>query len=247
MTSAIKDTLHDTVQSVQRYGVIGAAQYVFDRLRVSFAERAERFDARFGTDTEGKVYAWQLQRARTAATSDDSYPYEAAPAWLIRKVIRSLPISPPEFVFVDIGCGKGRALLVASEFSFSKIIGVEVSPALYEIASSNTAQFSACGRSRPRCDLRLMDAATYEFEDAPLVVFLFNPFGAHTFAQVVSHLEESAFRKRRSIFVIYLNPRHERRLERSPAFTKLQTSGSIMRPWSRYVVYRSKTSPWTFL
>jgi SAM-dependent methyltransferase len=242
MTRAIRDALLDTVQSVQRCGVFGAAQYVFDRFRIRLAERAERFDERFGTDTEGKVYAWQLQRVRTEATYHDNYPYEATSARLIRKIIRSLPISPLEFVFVDIGCGKGRALLVASEFSFLKIVGVEISLDLYKIASSNTARFAARGRSRSGCDLRLMDAAAYEFEDVPLVVFLFNPFGAHTFAHVVSRLEESAYRKRRDIFVIYINPRHARRLERSPAFTKLQASGSVLRPWNRYVVYRSKPS-----
>ena len=42
------------------YGPLGAAAYVFDHFRVTWAERAENFDQRFGTLTEGQVYSWQL-------------------------------------------------------------------------------------------------------------------------------------------------------------------------------------------
>ena len=42
------------------YGPLGAAAYVFDHFRVTRAERAESFDQRFGTLTEGQVYPWQL-------------------------------------------------------------------------------------------------------------------------------------------------------------------------------------------
>ena len=113
MVSGIRQTLEGFIKFRRSYGLLAAAEYVFDGLRIGRAKRAERFDECDGTITAGKVYAWQLSDGK-AVIPGEVYPYEAAPAWLVRKVIRSLPIDPPMFAFVDLGSGKGRTLLVAS-------------------------------------------------------------------------------------------------------------------------------------
>jgi SAM-dependent methyltransferase len=242
MAGGIRQTLGDVAETARCYGVLAAVGYVFDHVRVGRAERAERFDERHGSATEGKVYPWQLSDLDvTAAVTGDIHPYEAFPARLMRRIIRSLPISSREFAFVDLGSGKGRALLVASEFFFSRIVGVEISRDLNEIAVSNIRHYISTTGARSSHDLHCMNASQYEFDDnLPLVVFLFNPFGKETFDTVVSRLEDSLRRSHRDIFVIYANPRFEKRLNLSSMFRRVQSDGSKLRPWRRWVVYRSE-------
>jgi SAM-dependent methyltransferase len=238
MASAVAQTLQGAVKAARHYGVLASAGYVLDRMRLGVAERNERFDERHGTATDGKVYAWQLPRSDGAAIAGDIHPYEGTSAPLIRRVIRSLPISPSEFTFVDLGSGKGRALLVASEFSFPRVVGVELSRELDEIARSNVARYVRAVPTRSSFDLHCIDAAQYEFDNGPLVVYLFNPFGGPTFDAVISRLEESLRRTPRDVFVVYINPRFERRLRQFRMFKLLLRGGSRLRPWRRYAVYR---------
>jgi SAM-dependent methyltransferase len=222
------------------YGVVAAVGHVFDHVRVSRAERLECFDERHGTNTDGKAYAWEFPELRGKAAADGIHPYEAVPAWMLRKIISSLPIRHRDFTFVDLGSGKGRALLVASEFSFRKLVGVEISRDLHEIAHANVGRRMTISESRPDCDLRCMDVSNYEFTEGPQVVFLFNPFGKSTLDKVVSRLEGVLRTSHREIIVIYANPRFERRFFRSPFFKRVEKKGSRLRPWRRYVVYHSK-------
>ena len=194
------------------YGPLGAAAYVFDHFRVTWAERAENFDQRFGTLTEGQVYPWQLAQPDLTAATSERHPYEATPAWLVRRTLEALPIDPRDFVFVDLGAGKGRALMIASDFGFSKLVGIEISSAFCNAAATNMNRYySAMGQPLPYT-LRCMNAADYDFEEAPLVVFLFNPFGKKTLNAVLAKLEASLQRRPRAAYVIYLNPRFEKAL-----------------------------------
>jgi len=225
------------------YGPLGAAAYACDYFRVARAERAEGFDQRFGTLTEGQVYPWQLAQPDLTPATTEMHPYEATPAWLVRRTLKALPIDPRDFVFVDLGAGKGRALMIASEFGFSELVGVEISSAFCDAAASNMNRFySAMGQRLPYT-LRCMNAADYDFEEAPLVVFLFNPFGKKTLNAVLAKLEASLQRRAREAYVIYLNPRFEKSLQHSRYFRRIVHDGSWLRPWRRYVIYSCVPAP----
>jgi predicted RNA methylase len=236
MKSEIARTLQGFMRSARHDGPFAAVAYVFDKIRVDRSESKERFDDRFGTVTEGKMYPWQLALKETPGAI---HPYEATPAWLVKKILRSLPIDGREFTFIDLGSGMGRVLLLASEFSFPKIVGIEFARELSEIAGANVQRYRSAATAKSTFDLRCMDAAKYEFESDPLVVYLNNPFGKDTFDVVLSRLERSFRACPRSIFVVYLNPRFERRLKRSQVFRRLQGDGSRLRPWRHFVVYCS--------
>ena len=215
---------------------IEAAENIFNQLRVWRSERRERFDERFGTTTEGIIYPVQSP----AEDAKDIHPYAATPAWLVHRALASLAIDPKQFSFVDLGAGKGRALMVASEFAFSKIVGVEISKEFCQLASENMNRYLASRGGGAPFMLCCVDAADYEFDDAPLVVFLFNPFGRNTLSNVLSNLEHSLRRRPREVFVIYINPRFEKMLQRSALFKKIASDGSWLRPWRRYVVYQAR-------
>jgi hypothetical protein len=140
----------DWVKSVRRYGPLYVAAYLFDLVRVHHTEQAEGFDARFGTDTAAVVYPWDLPSIGNG-DAPEIHAYEAAPAWLIRETLGSIPLQPHMFAFVDMGSGKGRALLLASELPFVKIVGIELArelhgilPALHECPRLHLWARAAC-------------------------------------------------------------------------------------------------------
>src|SRR5690606_37629429 len=113
--------------------VLGRLFYLFEYARSHVEERREAFDARFGTDTSAPTFE------RNQKTS--VHFYVPTTASIIYEIIGSLDLHPNEFTFVDMGSGKGRALLVASEFAFKKIVGIEISDELHRIAERNVELF----------------------------------------------------------------------------------------------------------
>jgi SAM-dependent methyltransferase len=105
--------------------------------------------------------------------------YEAVPVGDFRKLLAAIPPDVfPRATFVDVGAGMGRAILLASEYPFKQIVGIEVSPGLYEVAKMN---LESARNLEQRCrDIRLVraDARLVEYPPGDLVVFLYNPFDA---------------------------------------------------------------------
>src|ERR1700733_13400481 len=73
-------------------------------------------------------------------------PYQPTEPSLFREMMASLPIAFDEFTFVDLGSGKGRTLLMASDYPLKKIIGVEILPELHKIAQKNLAAYMSESR-----------------------------------------------------------------------------------------------------
>src|SRR5215510_1284130 len=86
--------------------LFGPVLYLFEYVRSYLEERAEAFDTRFGTDTAAPFFG----RNQKPAT----HFYTATTASLIYEILNSIPLRSHTFAFVDMGSGKGRALLVAS-------------------------------------------------------------------------------------------------------------------------------------
>ena len=130
-------------------------------------------------------------------------PYFATEPWLFEQIMQALPIDFSQFTFIDLGCGKGRVLLMASDYPFKKIIGVEFMPELHRAAQKNIASYS---NDRQRCrqiETVCMDARDFQFPSEPLVVYLFNPFSEPTFAQVLENLRQSVEQTPRPVYIAY--------------------------------------------
>lgn len=117
--------------------------------------------------------------------------YQASDPPMFRECFALLQENWRNFTFVDLGCGKGRPLLLARELGFGRIIGVEFAPALAAIARRNA----------PFAEVVVGDAAEYLFPGGPLVVFLYNPFDEVVLQRVVPHMPEC--------YIVYINPRHD--------------------------------------
>jgi SAM-dependent methyltransferase len=135
------------------------------------------------------------------------------------------------FTFIDLGSGKGRALLLAAMYPFDRIVGVEVQPELNAIALQNIERFQESGQQCHSIESLCGDAREYEFPRADIVLYLFNPFPDYVLREVLSNLVASAKRSPRSILVLYNAPFEKQEFERLPELEKYYET-------SQYQLYR---------
>ena len=133
----------------------------------------------------------------------DATRYEAIPYWLLRRIVRIVKPGM-EDIFFDIGCGKGRVLALFSRCPIKKCVGIEIDPALGQVAEQNAA--SVRGRVAP-IEIRVENAADTDYGSGT-IYFLFNPFGAATLSAVLAKINESLDKRPRKICVVYYNPLH---------------------------------------
>ncbi|TWG96741.1 hypothetical protein L598_002500000490 [Mesorhizobium sp. J18] len=166
----------------------------------------DSFDNEYGTDTGGVIPLWKLQI--DSPHSNEGVRYQTLEAGLLRELIGSLPIRHEDFVYVDLGSGKGRSLLIASEYPFRKVIGVEFSQELDVIANRNILRYRPPNRRCGNVSSICVDAADFRFPPDRLVVFLYNPFGTGVLSRVLENLERTLHEHRREVWILYSNPVH---------------------------------------
>jgi len=108
-----------------------------------------------------------------------------------------------DFTLIDLGSGKGRVLLMASDYPFKRIIGVEFMPELHRSAGKNIAGYSNDRQLCRQIETLCMDARDFQFPEGPLVLYLFNPFSESTFAQVLENLRRSVEQSPRPAYIAY--------------------------------------------
>lgn len=110
------------------------------------------------------------------------------------------------FTFIDLGSGKGRTLLMASDYPFRRIIGVELLPALHQIAQENLSKYHSDTQKCFSIESICADATEFPFPAEPAVLFLFNPFPESGLRRVLGNLQHSLQQHPREFFVLYHNP-----------------------------------------
>ena len=126
-----------------------------------------------------------------------------------------------EFTFVDLGSGKGRTLLMASDYPFLRIVGVELLPSLNAIAMENIRKYKSDSQQCFALDSICTDATSFEFPRTPLVLYLFNPLPESGMREVMVNLQQSIHKNPRRVLVVYHNPLLEHTLTEIPLLTKL--------------------------
>jgi hypothetical protein len=126
-----------------------------------------------------------------------------------------------EFTFIDIGSGKGRALLMAADYPFRCILGVELLPDLHRVAEENIGKYKSDSQLCFAIDCVRGDAGEFAFPPEPAVLYLFNPLPESGLVKMVSNLEHSLRKHPRAVFVIYHNPLLESVLMAGTTFRKI--------------------------
>ncbi len=97
--------------------------------------------------------------------------YLPSPTSQLRAILGGLQVRYEDFIFIDAGSGKGGALLLASEFPFRKIIGVEFSHELNEIAQENVRHYGSESQKCKDLEAICIDAALYPIPPKPSVFY----------------------------------------------------------------------------
>lgn len=191
----------------------------------------DRFDSEYGTDTATTVSVGALDIPNDKL--EQANRYEAISPESFDRVVGELFLRHEEYVFVDIGSGKGRALLLASFYPFRRVVGVEISPALTQIAEDNIKTFRDPKQKCKEITALCIDGAAYELPRQNCVLYLYNPFGLQVMRSFVSAVEKSIWNQPRKIFVIYFTPTHRAPWDQSEVFRPIRESVTL-------VVYESR-------
>lgn len=189
---------------------MGLAATIFDIAFHATMRVADRvFDWRYGVDTaiERRYDAVAPGRTRYG-DFEMNMPSYYLRLWALRRFLKPAP----DDVFVDLGCGTGRALFVFARARLRCCRGVEFDGPACRLAAANAGVFR--GRGSP-LEIVHADAAAYAFRDETLV-FLFNPFGRATLRAVVANLRASLIARPRRVRIGYYHPLHADVLDATP-------------------------------
>jgi SAM-dependent methyltransferase len=161
-------------------------------------------------------YDWEHRVDTTSATVDWrtrllgllNSPYQPIPAEEFREAMSKLVIDFSQFTFIDVGSGKARALMLAGEYGFKRIVGIELLPQLHRIAEQNVQKLRERGVSL-NIELICADASQFNFPDEPTVLFLFNPLRQDLLSALLNNLESERRARLWPLYIVYANPIHE--------------------------------------
>lgn len=198
------------------YGLIGSLRRIFSQIPIVIYDvfdlnKRQLINKRRRAD-EDFDFQWNLNTCGVLHLSASAVRgknwlygnrYQAIDPLTFLDIVRNLAIAYERFVFIDIGSGKGRAVLLATEFPFKRIVGVEYSPELDIIAKDNLTRFPKELQRCKNIDLICTDAADFKFPKDPMVVFMYNPFGTSVMKRVINNLTDSFLEKKREIVIVY--------------------------------------------
>ena len=203
----------------------------FRPTNISQPDRA--FDNQYGTDTtdihEIGALAIPYENLKYAVR------YQPTDMGLFKNIFSDFEIEFSKFSFVDFGSGKGRILLLAAEFPFREIIGVEFSEELHQIAQRNIFKYRSQFPQCPDIFLKCCDAVQSDIPVGSLVCYFYNPFGEKIMERVLLNIEAALKSSRNEIYIIYVDPVHRKLLDQSSFF-------GLVKIDSRYLIYKSTNS-----
>jgi SAM-dependent methyltransferase len=191
------------VNSVRFMGPVATLKGAIARAVEDRPDRDTRFDQRYGTDTGGEVQPEELG-IDDADTREAAVRYLPSPPAITRRLLGQVGVDPREWAFVDFGCGKGRVLMMAAEYGFRRVVGVEISRALSVVAQDNAKKFAAVRPSAAPIEVHRGDARAVELPSGDTVLHFYHPFGAAVLTDVIAHVGRSLERDPRRLRIVYL-------------------------------------------
>ncbi len=187
------------------------------------------FDIIHGTDTKIPIVLSHLNIK--SENLDKAKRYNATQKATFYDSIKSLDPDVFDGTFIDFGSGKGRVLIMAAKIEFKRIVGVEFSKELCDIACLNLNKTKL-----QNVEVIHMDASEYIIPDNASVFFFFNPFDEEVFSKVLSNINKSISKNPRKAYFIYVHPV----LEKLFSYDKYELIKKIFSPLGQNVsVYRS--------
>ena len=213
-TQKIRALVRKAERSLRRRGLAGTVKFLVLNLpsvakellpgRRRLKQAQSDYDRKYHVDTGGEIHLSELDIESPNSAFGNSY--QASPPNIIVEMISALPIRCEDYTFIDIGSGKGLVLFIASNYPFRKIIGVEFSPQLHQIAQENLRNYRSAEQQCTNIELVLNDATQYKIPKDPLVLYMFNPFNEKIVRTLVANIRSSIETNPRPMFILYKNP-----------------------------------------
>jgi SAM-dependent methyltransferase len=195
-------------RALRRHGLAGSAREAIHMVtqrskRREALHRELAFDREHGVDTAGIVRLDEL--AFKSDSKVHGTRYEAITPEAFHGVLARVDLGEQDLTFVDLGSGKGRAVLLASLYPFRRIVGVEFSPELDEVARRNVERFSGAEQRCDDIELRCEDAAAYDLPAEPVLVYIYNSFDRPLMQRVLANLAASGRAHDRRLLLAIVN------------------------------------------
>ncbi len=182
--------------------LIGIPEFYWDSVR---QVRNRVFDLRHRTDTCRKFIEADT-RVMTGPNAVYGSQYAPVDAEALRKAIRSLRIRYSDYTLVDLGSGKGKAVMVAANFPFQSVVGIEYSRLLNRVARANLENPNRPFTRSRSVHIVHADAVHFPPPEGPLVVLLCDPFRGPVLRDMLQHLKSDIEENPRPLKLIYMNP-----------------------------------------
>jgi SAM-dependent methyltransferase len=168
------------------------------------------FDLRYGIDTSRIEPLWSLSIDSKIVRF--GFRYEVTGEDEFTEALAMIPGPLEQFTFIDLGCGKGRTLVMAAQMRFAEVIGVEFARELVETARRN---FEILGLSGT---IIQQDAADFEFPARNIVVYMYNPFSEEVMMKVLHNIRAT---RSGVTYIIYKVPLCADMLDKSEWLTSI--------------------------
>jgi len=195
------------------------------------------FDQAHATDTSGLIPGRTIAQGTGVKVEELTAYYGVAPSILTGLLDRWLQELHPQAaiektVFLDIGAGKGRACLLASQYPFLRVEGVELNETLANVAKANIALWAQDPTANALAPIELhhADATLHPIPAAPTLAFLFHPFELPILRRFLRHIEASRTTHPAPLDLIYANAEHDSLLDHHAAFTRIWMGRVPMTP-----------------
>ncbi len=195
--------LFRTVHAIPSYIRYRISVYFYYRRLFRVIEQ-DGFDKTHGTETSQIIEGFHMDAV--GKKGEPITRCETLLAKWTREILQALPIKNHEdYIFIDVGSGKGRVMLVASELPFKKIVGVDISSECVATTRKNIEIYKD-GVHKDRFELHCMDVEDYELPPEDTILYAYNPFGRDVMKRFVTKLETSLRDHPRKLLFLYVFP-----------------------------------------
>ncbi len=207
-------------RNIRRAGLVTTLRYVISDLL---------FDFKYGVETINTKMLDELEI--DSPNKIHGRYYEGTNAYVFATMFSLIKLDVANSCFVDFGSGKGKAIILAAEKGFRKVIGVEFSIELVDICRNNIEIFKRKTKSKTEFEIVHMDAAEYEIPAEANLLYFANPFDETLIAKVIENILTSLQKYPRQITVMHLYPQGNMAFVQHPRFHLEQemTYGYIFR------------------
>jgi predicted RNA methylase len=190
-----------------------------------------RIDKKFGIETRERETLY-LEGIDPEKAQGAEW-YEPVKWRVFSEIMANTPIEYSDYTFIDLGSGKGRALVFATQYAFNRSIGVELSEHLHDIAVSNIQSFEAKRGQKSNIELTCCDVREFEFPPGNLVFWMYNPFFGEVMLRFLSNLAEHCATTGNEAYLCYYMPQCREEIESRGDFAQV-LHGTVR----KYSIYR---------